>query len=383
LSPATNIDLTLLIGSSNPTPAPRELMQAIQFVEVQVNDEDRSGFQVGFQAAKSGSSTSGFPIVNNGLLQVFNRVIIQVNLFGTRTVLIDGLITHQQLQPGKGPAGSLYTITGEDVGVAMDLNQVHAQFPGQDESQIVTQLLGSYSRYGITPKVSEPPLTDTPDPNEYLLVQRATDYELIVQLAKRFGFVFRIQPGSTVGQNVAYWGPPYVDGTPQKSVSIDSGPATNTGEETSLQYDGLQAMTISGQVQDRITDEITELDLESDDAELTALSSGPGISSQSLVRKVLLPLGEGRTASEATAYAQGMIDEASSRVSRLSGSLDSVRYGAVLKTRALVDVRGGATRFDGKFYVKQVVHRFSRRTYTQRFTLTREGAGAAESAVQT
>ena len=55
------------------------------------------------------------------------------------------------------------------------------------------------------------------------------------------------------------------------------------------------------------------------------------------------------------------------------GSLDVMRYGRVLKARALVGVRGAGDAFDGLYYVKKVKHKIQRGQYKQDFSLTRNG----------
>jgi hypothetical protein len=58
-----------------------------------------------------------------------------------------------------------------------------------------------------------------------------------------------------------------------------------------------------------------------------------------------------------------------------TGQLDTVRYGAVLRARRLVGVRGAGLTNDGMYYVRQVTHQIELGAYTQSFTLSREGTG--------
>jgi hypothetical protein len=83
----------------------------------------------------------------------------------------------------------------------------------------------------------------------------------------------------------------------------------------------------------------------------------------------------GLNSMQAFARAQGQLDS-SSDVVTAQGDLDTLRYGAILKSRALVDVRGAGQTNNGTYYVKSVTHSLSGGTYRQRFTLTREGTGA-------
>ncbi len=61
---------------------------------------------------------------------------------------------------------------------------------------------------------------------------------------------------------------------------------------------------------------------------------------------------------------------------RAEGELDTVRYGNVLRARRLVGVRGAGMSYDGFYYVRRVTHTIARGTYTQKFTLSREGTGS-------
>jgi hypothetical protein len=56
-----------------------------------------------------------------------------------------------------------------------------------------------------------------------------------------------------------------------------------------------------------------------------------------------------------------------------TGSLDTLRYGHVLKARGLVGVRGAGQAFNGLYFVKSVTHKIKRGEYKQDFTLTRNG----------
>ena len=55
------------------------------------------------------------------------------------------------------------------------------------------------------------------------------------------------------------------------------------------------------------------------------------------------------------------------------GSLDVLRYGRVLKARALVGVRGAGIAYDGLYYVQSVSSTLKRGEFKQSFTLTRNG----------
>ena len=68
----------------------------------------------------------------------------------------------------------------------------------------------------------------------------------------------------------------------------------------------------------------------------------------------------------------GMTFNASDSIT-VSGKLDVVRYGSVLRSRMLVGVRGASLAYDGLYYVNSVTHEIKRGEYKQSFQLSRDG----------
>ena len=148
------IYLTLLIGPTIPAPVPSVLTDALKSMEVKNTDEGRDGFQITFTLGRSGQPNSDFsdyPLINNPLLKPFNRVIIILTFGASPKVLIDGFITHQQLNPSNEPGKSTLTITGEDVSIMMDMEEKSDTHPNQSDVDIVTQIILSYGQYGLIP----------------------------------------------------------------------------------------------------------------------------------------------------------------------------------------------------------------------------------------
>src|SRR5437867_1831755 len=136
------IHLTLFIGKTPPTPASPFLAEALRSVEVTHNDQGPSGFQLTFQIGRSTAlDLLDYRLLTNPLLQPFNRVILVVRFAIAPQVLMDGIITHQQLSPSNEPGGSTLTVTGEDVSVMMDLEQQHREFPAVPDYGAVTQII--------------------------------------------------------------------------------------------------------------------------------------------------------------------------------------------------------------------------------------------------
>lgn len=369
------IRLTLLIGKTVAAPAPPLLAEALQSVEVAHSDEGRSGFQITFQAGRSGLfDLLDYPLLSNPLLKPFNRVILIVTFNATPRVLMDGIITHQQLLPSNDPGASTLTVTGEDVSLMMDLEEKPMEHPAQDETVIAYKIIVSYAQYGLVPVVVPPRVIDPPLPIDRVPVQQDTDLGYLQTLAKRHGYVFYVTPGPAPLTNTAYWGPPKRVGVPQRALTMNMGPETNV-ESINFQNNALAPTLVSGQVQERMTNQRMPVKTFAS-LRVPLVSQPAGWVNLRNMRKSLPDVTSGLTYVQALARAQAKTDASMDKVVTAEGELDALRYNELLKPRELVGLRGVGYHYDGFYYVKRVTHAIRRGEYKQRFTLTREGVGA-------
>jgi hypothetical protein len=374
------IHLTLLVGPTVAVPAPLLLTEALQSVEVTHSDEGRSGFQLTFQTGRSGPfDLIDYPLLSLPLLKPFNRVILIATFNATPRVLMDGIITHQELSPGADPGGATLTVTGEDVSVMMDLEEKSAEHPAQDETIIANKIILSYAQYGLIPLVIPPLAIDPPIPIERVPVQQATDLGYLNEMAERHAYVFYVSPGPAPFVNTAYWGPPKRLDIPQSALSVNLGPETNV---TSINFRNqpLNQAMVDGQVQDRLTNQT--LPVKTFASLRPPLVSQPAwLVNQPNVRRRRFR-SSGLNTIQAFARAQATTD-ASTDVVTAEGELDALRYNGLLQARGLVGLRGAGYSYDGFWYVKRVTHQIRRGEYKQSFTLTREGVGAISPVVIT
>ena len=186
----------LLLGPTIPLPAPPTFMEALESIQVTHQDQGRSGFQLVLHAGRSGSlDLVDYPQLLSPLLKPFSRVVIMVIFAFKPQVLMDGIITHQQLTPGSEPGSGTLTVTGEDVSVMMDLKMKRAEHPAQDETLIALKLIAGYAQYGLIPMVIPPLVIDPPIPIERVPVQQDTDLKYLEAMAARHGYTFYIKPG--------------------------------------------------------------------------------------------------------------------------------------------------------------------------------------------
>ncbi|HYN19752.1 MAG TPA: hypothetical protein VE078_02250 [Thermoanaerobaculia bacterium] len=367
----TGIGLTLLVGRT-PTPAPPAFIEALDNVEVTHTDQGASGFQITFRVGRDGErNLADFQQVASSRLEPFSRVILVVHFGAVPKVLMDGIITHQQLAPAEEPGGSTFTVTGEDVSVMMDREERQEEHPAQSEMVIANKILARYARYGVVPKVIAPKTVDVPVATERVPVQSGTDLQYLRQMAERHGYVFYVTPGPAPFTSQAYWGPPKRSDKQQSALTIGMGHMSNV-ESIHFENDALRPTFVSGRVQDPKTHKVAQV-------KITGATRKPALARTTVkradaAREVFR--GSGLTSAQARGRAQARTDLSMDQVVTATGELDAVRYGHLLQAHGVVGVRGAGKTYDGLYYVQSVTHKLSPGSYKQSFTLTREGLGS-------
>jgi len=373
------VHLTLLIGPSVPILAPPFLTRSLDNVQITQTDEGRSGFQISFLSGRSGpQDVVDDPLLLTPFLKVFNRVIVIVTFNAFPRVLMDGIITNQELAPGEEPGTTRLTVTGEDVSVMMDQTDESAEHPAQPDMAIVAKLILRYAQYGLIPEVIPPKVIDPPIPIERIPVQQGTDLEYVEELARRNGHVFYISPGPVPGVNRAYWGPPKRLSVPQRALSVNSGANTNV-DSISFNVSALAPEMVEGEVQDHRTNQTFPV------RTFAALRPPLAAMPSWLVNFPKIRVSRFRDVTpsvvSALGRAQARTDLSTDSTVTATGKLDAVRYGGVLEPRGIVGVRGAGWSYDGFYYVKTVTHSLRQGEYNQEFTLTRDGLGSLTPAV--
>ncbi|HPS90589.1 MAG TPA: hypothetical protein PKV33_00405 [Methanothrix sp.] len=364
---------TLLAGENIPQPASPAIMEALESIEVTHSDEAHSGFQMTLQAGRQArNGLRDYPLLKDSTLNPCSRVIMIVTFKGRSYVIMDGIITTHELAPGNEPGSSTLRITGEDISLMMDREEKSAPHPAQDEAAIARNIISSYAKYGMTADVRNPPISDSPTPNERVPIQQGTDLEHLKAMANRYAYVFYVIPGPVPQSSIAYWGPPRRDDPTQPAIFVGTGPESCV-DSVSFQNNSLAAVRVQGAVQDRATNQSQKV--QNSSPAQPSLSSQPALETQTCIRKKILRGQEGLNSSQATAKAQAMSDSSNNAVS-VQGELDTQRYGNLLQARGVVTVKGAGYCYDGLYYVKKVTHIISRGSYRQRFTLTRDGLGS-------
>lgn len=361
------IHLTLLIGPAVPVPAPQFVVDALDSVQVN-HDKERSGFQLTFAAGKNSPLlTTMLPV---GYLDpIVTRVIIIVTLNGFPNVLMDGIVTRQEIAPSGEPGQSKITVTGEDLSVLMDVIQIVRPYPAIPDVGKVFLALAPYAAFGVIPLVIPPILTVVDIPTERIESQTmSTDREYIRRLAQRCGYIFAVNPGPAPGTSIAYFGPDVNLPVPQAALSINMDASDNV-ESLSFSLDGLAKKVRIYVVLDPFTKKIPiPIPVPNINAFKPPLGARPTPPAKVEFADDVAQ----QRPDEAARGILGFLMNNSDAISA-SGSLDVVRYGQILRARMLVGVRGAGLAYDGLYYVNSVTHSIKRGEYKQNFNLSRDG----------
>lgn len=377
----SNVQLSLMMGPIIAEPVPSSVVEALVEVEVTVHDLEPSGFKLTFSIDKQSPLQLLF-LLTGGMPLLFMRCILVAVVNGTQNVLIDGVVTQNEIAPGDKGSNSTLSLLGSDLTALMDqVNWSGFPFPACPREARVALLLAKYSFFGLIPLIIPSILLDITLPIEQIPAQQGSDLSYIRQLAGEAGYVFYIMAGPAVGTSTAYWGPQVKVGPVQPALNIDMDAYTNVesmhfkfDQEKSkipLIYTYIQEVGIS-----------IPIPIPPVNPLMPPLGAIPPLPTNLLPPDLVSFRDDLSKVSIAQAIMMGFAAGAeSSEAVSCDGSLDVTRYGGVLQARQLVGVRGAGYCFDGLYYVKSVTHHIKRGEYKQNFTLTRNGLVSTVSTV--
>lgn len=359
------IQMTLLAGPLVGVPAPRPVMEALTSVQVNSAAGDtESGFELTFNLGKRSPLQSLFLLTGGSSIPIL-RIIISVTMRGIPHVIVDGVMTHNQVQTGAN-GGATLVVQGKDLTALLGyLDFSGTPYPAMPPAARVALIIAKYAFLGIIPKVIPSLFEDVPIPTESIPQQKGNDLEYIRLLAAESGHVFYMEPGPLPGVSFAYWGPEIRVGLPQPSLNVDMDAQTNV-ESLSFRFDKEQKEVPITYIQDQTLKTPIQIPIPSETPLNPLLGLIPPLPPKITNLKDTARLKPVRALMEGIAYAAKHSDSVFG-----DGSLDVLRYGRILKSRQLVGVRGAGLAYDGLYFVKSVTHRIERGQYKQSFSLAR------------
>jgi hypothetical protein len=369
------VRMNLLIGPSPVAlPAPAEVLNAVMEIEIKLSDEESSGFKLVLNTGRSGPfDFLEAPFVSHPQLQKGARVIVTMIFDVMPYVIFDGIVTKREYRPGSDPRSGTLTLFGNDLSWELDKEVKQTEHPAMDETMIATLIAVSYPQFGMLPMVLPPKFIDPPIPIDRVPQQTCSDWAYLNQMARRHGYETYVDPGPLPGMNTLYWGPPVKPGVPQRTMTVDMGPASDAYDITTSE-DDKPLTTVETTVLDRFTGK--ELPV------IAMVGSNPplGAVPESVVRfgstRSKPVMTTGLNAGQAMGRAQAEVDRGAKRAFTVSGTLDSTRYHAALKARDMVFLRGAGITYGGLWKVAEVRHRIKPGGYEQGFMLCRAERGA-------
>lgn len=360
------VHLTMMIGPGLPIPAPPSVMDALLSARV-TSGKDRSGFQLTFAVSKrSPLLTTMLPA---GYFDpMITRVILIVTMGGFPSVIMDGIVTQQELTPSSDPGQSTLTITGSDLSVLMDVIEIIRPYPAMNDTLQIYAVLAPYAVLGVTPVVLPSIFSVFMPPTEQFESQTRTDLQHIRALADDNGYVFYLEPGPLPGQSIAYFGPDIRIPVPQPALNINMDAETNV-ESLSFSLDGLAKELLIATIMDPITHK-TPIPLPIPN--VSVFQPPLGLRPTPPAKVNFTRNMAGRRPEQVLKHVVGRLIKGSNAITA-SGTLDVLRYGHVLRSRLLVGVRGAGVAYDGFYYVDSVTHDLKRGEYKQSFQLSRDG----------
>jgi hypothetical protein len=367
--------LTLMMGSFTASPVPVAVIDALSEVQVTSAIGNQGGFQLKFTLGKNSTLQQ---MLVSGFFDPRTRVIVAVTVNGSTEVLIDGIITKQDVTPNIAAGKSTLTITGLDLTALMDfIDLTGIPYPVIPLFVIVELILAKYAVLGVIPLALPTLLSLVSNPLDQFPKQQGTDFAYLTSLAREVGAVFYLDPGPQPGLSTAYWGPDITTlfGGTQSAISINMDANTNI-DSLSFAYDGTLATQYLVTIVEPNTGIPIPIPVPNIDLLKPSLARNQAIT---LKTQQLTPLsGEGPIKSALIALGKLMT---SSEAITGNGELDVLRFGHIFKLRQRAAVRGAGQYYDGEYYVKSVTHTIKRGQYKQSFNLARGGVGSAISTV--
>jgi len=355
----------LYVGPSRPVPLTRDVLRTLVSIEISEDVDQGTAFQLLFRMHQK--DRTDFDLLRSQVMQPFYRCQLFVGLGANTQLLLDGVITHQEIVVSAQPGTTDLVVMGRDLSVMLDLEEKRAIFKNQKDSAIAQVVLGGYG--DLLPSSTVVETRDSADATYFSRHQLGTDLAFLRELAARNDYIFYLD--ASRGGTQAYFGPEGRTDAGLPALTVNLGPATNV-KSLRASYNAFQPAEAEVEYFDFGKRQPVSLTMTQ--ASRAALGSNPVVARRRLLESSTVIDSNER----ANVTVQAAVDQAANALS-LDGRLDTQDYGALLRPNYLIGVRGLGQSFDGQYYVRRVQHHVERANCTQSFSLSRESTGNAVS----
>jgi hypothetical protein len=360
------VRITLMIGPGVAVPVGSTILGALDTVTIENGSGDsQSGFELTFSLDRGSPLNTLFLLTGGSSIPIM-RVIVAVTIRGATSVLIDGVMTHHELRT-PGPARTTLVVKGKDLSALMDIVEFDGiPYPAMPQFARALAVLAKYAVLGCLPVAIPAVATDVPLPVDRIPRQQGTDYQYLKTLAAEVGWTFYLDPGPAPGVCTAYWGPEIRVGAPQPTLNADLDAPDNNVSQLSFSFDKEKSELPVVFIQEPLTKAPLPIPIPDISPMSPPLGLVPALPPKITALEDTAKMNPVAAVIRGMAYSAQHADSVSA-----TGSLDVARYGAVLRARKLVAVRGAGLAFDGLHFVKQVSTTIKRGEVKQSFTLAR------------
>ena len=324
-------------------------------LEMEVEEDHRlaAAFRIRVVSTRGGDGMWRY--LDDERVKLWNKLVVTVTVDDEEQELVSGYVTHLRANMAAAEEGSYVEILGMDATCLMALEEKIKDWPGKSDGDIAREIFQSY---GLGAEVEETGVMREEAINTTM--QRETDIQFLKRMARRNGFDCFVKEGK------GYFRKPVLTDPPHPVL------AAHFGDETTLttfeaKADALRPTRVESHQFDFIAKEPQAATVEASALRPlgrdTALSLSPpeGVESRLFVKHAVAT-----TLAEMQNLGGALLEESGWFVEG-RGEVDTSVYGAVLRARGLVAVKGVGEAFSGLYYLTNVRHVFGRERYIQHF----------------
>ena len=295
-----------------------------------------------------------------GILDPWKTIQVQAVFGDVVEDVMSGYIKEVKVEYPEDMSSASVTVTGQDESLLLDREHVRRTWSTSADPLSDGQIVARIAQATNLSAEAEEGLTNTS------LNSDGTYITLLKERAGANGYELYVRNGTI------YFHPIQLEGTPQATIMVYAGPATNC-LRFSAQYDGHKPERVRVI---RSVDTGTDNDDQSIAPDLALLGTTAANSEASGLPPFewVMQQPNGATSAEVQARAQAKANENAWKI-KAEGELDGALYGHVLFTHATVEVDGAGLQYGGLYYVDEVSHKFSADGYRQTFKLLRNALG--------